>query len=261
MHDLISSLKPLIALLLLPPTPTWLLLLLGLWLRARRQNIGTGLCVIALLLAWLSCTEGMGQWLWTHALKAPPALQRAEWPSKAAPRTAVLVLGGGIYQRSPAYGAADLKQETLERLRYGIWLARQLDLPVGFTGGRPFKPESDDVSEAVAAARVARQEFGLPLRWTEDQARDTVENARYALPLLRKDGIRDVLLVTSAAHMPRALRAFRQEAGKDLRIIAAPIGWKEAGPTPSIHDWAPSAEGLRAVRYACYELLALGASR
>ena len=61
-------------------------------------------------------------------------------------------------------------------------------------------------------AEVARDEFGLTLRWVEPASRDTHENAVDTLALLQPAGVREVVLVTHGAHMPRALREFRAAA-------------------------------------------------
>lgn len=260
MHDLISELKPLIVGVMLPPALNWLLCAgSALWFWRRPGRWAGAVFCSSLLLGWLACTEGVGYWLWRELLQAPPAQNLSALRERVGPNTAILVLGGGIHQDNPAYGHADLKQETLERLRYGVWLGKQLRLPVGFTGGRQFKPEPDDISEAEAAARFAREELSRPLKWLDDQARDTVENARLSIPLLERDGVQTIVLVTSAPHMPRALRAFKAQ-GAAVRIIAAPIGWKASGPF-NWTDWMPSSEGVRSVRYACYEALGLLAGR
>ncbi len=100
-------------------------------------------------------------------------------------------------------------------------------------------------------ARVAREEFGLPLRWAESQSRDTRENAALTLPLLKADGVRKLVLVTHDLHMPRALRAF---SGQGVEIVAAPVGLRDDAMS-EIGDWFPDAEGFGRVRYAIYEWL------
>ena len=103
--------------------------------------------------------------------------------------------------------------------------------PLQFPGGRaatspqasaPFDAEAGGSTEAAIADRIAREEFGLPLRWREDRSRDTRENAAASVRLLRAAGVRRIVLVTHAWHMPRALRAF-QEADPDLPVSPAPV--------------------------------------
>jgi hypothetical protein len=82
---------------------------------------------------------------------------------KKSPRTAIVVLGGGRRLLAPEYGVATLTPRSIERLRYGVWLARETGLPLAFSGGvghgakpaRP-KPISPHASpNAISAARCA----------------------------------------------------------------------------------------------------------
>jgi uncharacterized SAM-binding protein YcdF (DUF218 family) len=112
------------------------------------------------------------------------------------------------------------------------------------------------VSEAEAAARIAREEFGRPLRWIEAESRDTRENAARTVALLKPAGIDHIVLVTHELHMPRALRAFREAAGPAMRIEGAPMslsGDNELSPLA----WVPSNTGFVQMRYALREMLGL----
>lgn len=259
MTSLLTDLKPWIQLLALPPVPLLLLLMLGLSVRRRHRLIGRGLVSLGLLGLWFSFTEVGADQLQRLLLGVPPALSASQIDAlQAAPATAVLVLGAGIHQEAPEYGGPSLKALTLERLRYGIWLARRTALPLGFTGGLGRTSEAGDATEAQIAQQVASEEFGLPLRWLESRARDTRENASLSLPLLQRDGIRRIVLVTHAHHMPRAARAFRRAAGGGIELVLAPVGLRIDTPYTG-PDWFPSGEGFRRLRYVVYEWLGLRA--
>ena len=58
-----------------------------------------------------------------------------------------------------------------------------------------------------------------PAIWLEDDSRNTYENALYSARLLAEKGLHRILLVTSAAHMPRARRLFEAQG---LEVIACP---------------------------------------
>jgi len=238
--------------LLLPP----LLACLLLWRRAGRWRWAFP---PGLALMWLSLCEAPALLL-QHALLTPsPALRLEARDCQAPTRTRVLVLGGGIHQWTAEREGPDLKLGTLERLRHGVRLARRCDWPLGFTGGLPTQPRPDDVPESQVAALVAREEFGLPLSLTESAARDTRENARLSLPLLREQGIERLVLVTHAEHMPRSLRAFEaaaQAAHYPLILLPAPVGGRTLQDL-SPYDWAPSEAGYRRTRYVFYEILGL----
>lgn len=247
-----AALKTGALLLLLPPVPFMLLLWLA-WAWRRRPR-GNWCMALGLAGLWLSTTEAAGEWISQGLLSAPPALAIADVPREAG--TAVLVLGAGVRRSVPEYGGPGLQELTAERLAYGVWLARQAHLPLGFSGGIGWTARDLEDSEASVAARVAAQSYQMPLRWAEDRARDTRENAANALPLLAADGIKRVLLVTHDCHMRRALRAFEAVAHPlGLKIIAAPVGLRQH-PYSALSDWTPSASGFARVRYAVYEWLA-----
>jgi uncharacterized SAM-binding protein YcdF (DUF218 family) len=93
----------------------------------------------------------------------------------------------------------------------------------------------------------------VPVKWIEPRSRDTFENAAFSAAMLRTDGIRRILLVTDAMHMPRARAAF-ERAG--MEVVSAPTLFF-GGQARSPGAWVPSAEGMRRSWYAMYELLGI----
>jgi len=264
----IESWKPALAALLLPPLP--MLLLMGLGARlARRRSV----CAAWLLLAgaagiWLSSTCAIGAWLQqqllvpAHAL-TPQDLRQLSQASAArragaAPDTAIVVLGGGRESHAPEYGGPNLGPGAMQRLRYGLWLARETALPVAFSGGTGHA-QRQGPGEAEIAARIALREFGQPLRWTEANSRDTRENAARSVALLRPAGVTRIVLVTHGWHMRRSLRAFEQaiqRSGGGIALVAAPMGLALDDARPPL-PWLPSSQGYEATRQALHEILGL----
>jgi uncharacterized SAM-binding protein YcdF (DUF218 family) len=169
---------------------------------------------------------------------------------------AIVVLGGGVEAMAPEYGTSTLQPISIERLRYGIWLARLTGAPLAFSGGVGHAQTHKSGSEAEAAARIAREEFGRPLRWIEAESRDTRENAARTVALLKPAGIDHIVLVTHELHMPRALRAFREAAGSAMRIEGAPMSLSSDNEL-SLLAWVPSNTGFTQMRYALREMLGL----
>jgi uncharacterized SAM-binding protein YcdF (DUF218 family) len=183
-----------------------------------------------------------------------PARQIADL--RQAAHTAVLVLGAGRRTLLLEYGQADLTALTLERLRYGWWLARQTGLPLAYSGGVGHGA-SQGVTEAEAVALVTARDHGVPLRWAEGRARDTNENARYSVAMLQADGITRVVLVTHGFHQRRALAAFQRavaQSGRPLQVLAAPVGLRPA-PTGEVSDYLPGPQGLLDSSIAVHEWL------
>ena len=102
---------------------------------------------------------------------------------------------------------------------------------------------------AAMMKAAAEGELGVPVRWTEDRSADTRENARFSAELLRGSGVRTVLLVTSAWHMPRAVDCLR-DAGLD--VVPAPTGFR-GEVFASWTSFVPHWNGLRDSCLAMHE--------
>lgn len=250
--------KPLLGLLLLPPVPLLLLAALGgLWLPRRRWLGGLSLG-LALLGLWALCTLAVGRALVEQLTTPPPALDAVQRAGLVgAPRTAIVVLGAGRRLMAPEYGAPDLKPMALERLRYGLWLARQTRLPMLYSGGVGYGSPPGP-TEAEIMAQVALRDFGQRPRWLEDRSRDTNENASFTVALLRAEGIRRIVLVTHDFHQRRALagfeRALKDNPGPTIDLLPAPLGMappREMRPL----DFLPTGEGFALSRLALHEWL------
>ena len=254
----IESWKPLLSALVLPPVPFLLLVLIGARLILPRRGLGWFVTLVGVAGLWLGACSGTGQLLTTFVLKPPPPLTQADIATlkdeaKARKPVAIVILGGGAEALAPEYGVANLKAPSLERLRYGVWLNRETGLPMAFSGGVGWA-QRDGQAEAQVAARIAAQDFGRPLKWVEDNSRDTRENAIRTVALLREQGINHIVLVTHGTHMPRALKQFETAAAGTMRIQAAPMGLGIRGQWKTL-DWMPSTHGYELVNRALRELL------
>ena len=252
----IESWKPVVTALLLPPVPLLVLLLIGARLMLPRRGWGWLLILLSVALLWLSACIGSARLLTQFVLHPPPALSAdriEQLKARAAPATAIVVLGGGMEPFAPEYGVSNLQHDSLERLRYGVWLGRETGLPVAFSGGVG-RGQPDAAPEARVAAQIASAEFGRPLKWVEDSARDTQENALRSVALLKRAGIKHIVLVTHGWHMPRALRAFERAAGGAMSIEPAPMGLARGNELPAL-TWLPTGAGAIDVRHVLRELL------
>jgi len=253
----IESWKPVVTALLLPPVPLLLLVLIGARLLLPRRGLGWLVILVAVALLWLSACSGAARLLGQAFLQAPAALSfdrirelRAEVAAKKP--VAIVVLGAGSEPFAPEYGVSSLQAASLERLRYGVWLAGQTGAPLAFSGGVGLAQHGPS-SEARVAAKIAAEEFGRPLRWVEDDSRDTRENAAKTIALLKPAGIQRIVLVTHGYHMHRALRAFSEAAGAAIQIEPAPMALASGIETPTL-EWLPSTNGFRDVRQLLREL-------
>ncbi len=249
----IEAWKPIVSALILPPVPFLVLILAGARLMFRRRLLAWLLVLLGVMGLWLSSTPAVALGLSNWLIQPPRALIEAELADlKKAPKTTIVVLGGGRKLLAPEYGISDLKPASLERLRYGLWLGKETALPVGFSGGVGLGATGGP-TEAEIAVRIAEREFGRPLRWTESESRDTRENAFKTVALLQTLGYEQIVVVTHAYHMPRAMRNFERAAdGRKIKLVAAPLGTPSSSRIQAT-DWLPTLSGYQQTWLALHE--------
>lgn len=251
----LGTLKPLLTALVMPPMSLLLMAFVGLLVLRKHRRTGIALTAVALALLWVLSTQVTAVWLARNLLVQYPPTSAAQL--KANGVQAIVVLGGGIYPEAPEYGQAQPAPSTAARLRYGVWLGRQSGLPLAFTSGIGHAARhAQTIPEAEVAARVASQDYGVTLRWLESQSRDTSENARMLAPILQRDGIKHVALVTDAWHMPRTVIAFERVG---LTVTPAPTGYVLRQGL--IFEWFPSTWGLVSSQQVLREWLGIMAGR
>lgn len=158
--------------------------------------------------------------------------------AEAAPRAdAVVVLGGGGHVGWSRREGVTADELPYSRLAAGarLWLAGRAPRVVLSGGGENGHSEARGMARAIATLGVPERALLL-----EQRSTDTLGNAVYTAELARRHGIRRVLLVTSALHMPRAELLFRQ-AG--LEVVPMPV------PEPRISGgwtqrWIPRPRAL-----------------
>jgi len=247
----IAELRPVAAALLLPPAGPLLLALAGALLGLRHRRAGAALLLSALALLWLLACQAVAMalagWLLPPVAPVSPALLAAARPQ------ALVVLGGGLLPQAPEYGQPQPTAPTLARLRYGAHLARATGLPLAFAGGIGWAATGLATEPEGDMARRVLAEWGLQARWIDSRSRDTRENAQLLRPQLERDGVKRIVLVTSASHMARAQLEFRR-AG--FEVLPAPTGLLLPHERPLL-AWLPSAYGLAASREVLREWLGL----
>jgi uncharacterized SAM-binding protein YcdF (DUF218 family) len=231
---------------LLPPFGLVVLAIVGAAVSRWRRRLGRGLLAAALLALYLMAVGPFAVWL-IGLLQTEPALTTAA--AKASGAQAIVVLSADQTGFAADYGGETAGNLTIERLRRGARLQRETGLPVLVSGGllpRHRRSLADAMREALEV------DFAVPVRWLEDRSRTTAENAAYSAAILKPAGIKRVLLVTSAWHMPRALLAFRA-AGLDP--VAAPTGFVSAGQPFAWEDLVAMPHALQLSTWAVHEML------
>ncbi|MFC2969708.1 YdcF family protein, partial [Acidimangrovimonas pyrenivorans] len=170
----------------------------------------------------------------------------------------IIVLGGGEQADLSRYWRVPLVNGAGDRFLAALALAQRFpDAKLLFTGGRGSLDQA-----GPAGATVAREIFlsaGLsPDRLIlEGKSRNTAENARFSRAMAGGDDRGTWLLVTSAAHMPRAMQAFCAAGWNGL--VAWPTDFRSL---PFRFDWGwRLPRHLETLDFAAHEWLGLLAYR
>lgn len=149
----------------------------------------------------------------------------------------IIVLGGMIRPNVSRARHRPSLNDAAERLLDAARLAAlHPEAKLLFTGGSA-DPWDKEASEAVFAAKLLRQLGVADDRLIiEDQARNSYENAVFSRKLVPARADEVWLLVTSAAHLPRAVGVFRK-AG--WRVIPWPTNYLTGGGEDWINEDFP----------------------
>lgn len=211
-----------IAAFLLPPGLFVLLgVILSTYLWRKRQHFG---CLAFSLSAFLTLLLYFSSTLLGAKLLGQPLENRYSQQEPAAAQVIVVLGGGSVGSVPDGTERGGLMSAGAARLLTAARLAKQHSLPVLISGGQVF---SDGASEALVAERILLQ-LGLPQEQiiVETQARTTKENAAYSAALCRESGYNNVLLLTSALHMPRSMQFFeRYLGGQGIKVAAYPCDY------------------------------------
>lgn len=233
--------------LILPPGGFIFLSILGLMLMRRHQRLGlymagSGLGLLYLvsmpftadiLMSWLEPDAALSQNFITEKLVQPPQ--------------AIVILGAGRRYHSPEFVGDTPNAFALERIRYGVWVARRSLLPVLVTGGLG----GEYLSEAELMKQLIESEYALPVSWMEKQSKTTFENAKYSAEILKVEGINSIYLVTHAFHMKRSIMSF-EKFGITVHPAPTAFGGSSNRDTQLSH-FLPSAKALNRTTQVFHE--------
>jgi uncharacterized SAM-binding protein YcdF (DUF218 family) len=184
---------------------TLLALFLAAFLLMRRAR--TAIAIGAVLLFWLLAAGWLAAPL--LARTQPPRATGSGFEVAFAPRTAIILLGGGTEYDDD--GTLIPKRDARARIDKSAQLYAQCKrsgamCTVIVSGGNPQRheaTEADTYLPWLLAERVARTDVVL-----ENRSLNTYENARNVAAILPHGYYDSLILVTSAYHMPRSLLDF-----------------------------------------------------
>ena len=221
--------------------------LLAAMVRLRRTAWLLVLVAFSWSLTWSipAASDGLRGWLEAkHAVVDESSLPEAD---------AIVVLGGATRYRWLDRELVDPWELGSSRLAAGAraWLSGRAPIVI-LTGGRGGRDKSE-----AARMKSAIQRLGVPASVVvlEERGRNTEDNAANTARVARELGVRRILLVTSALHMPRAALLFERQG-----FIVTPVPVPERGHRDSWRErWLPSPRALWRSGRALKEYVALTA--
>lgn len=242
-----------LSLLIHPLVGALILLSVGWTLAWRWPRVGQGLMGAGLLVLLVPSLPPVADALQYRLERTHPPIAANDLPSA----DAIVVLGGGLGAPVPPRIDPDFNGAS-DRIVHAFRLYQAERAPrIIVSGGR--LPWADTPPEAYTLRDVLMQ-WGVPEAaiWTEPRSATTYENAQNTATHVYKRDLDRVLLVTSAAHMPRALAVF---CTADVPAIPAPTDHRVVDSPRSVLDYVPSAAALSRstgalreyVGYAVYE--------
>ena len=244
-------LTKILTLLILPPGCVLLLLLLAFLLRLLKlKKTAWVLAILAFLGLYATSTPYVADAL-TRGLEDDYPPVRAELSDEA---DVIVVLGGAMKPALAPRFEPDL-DDAADRMLHALRLYRQKKAPkilasggtTAWSGAK--KPESARMADLF-------HEWGVPPGdvWMEKRSEDSHDNATDTASFLKDQGVKRILLVTSAMHMPRAVATFEKTG---LEVIPSPTDFlADAHPITTL-DWMPSARALEKSHRALKERLGL----
>lgn len=175
------------------------------------------------------------------------------------PLAGIILLGGYEDGRITAARGTLTLNEAGERLTEAALLASRIPgIPIIVTGGagtilREEREATNEIAAFLVSMGIARNRIVL-----ENRSITTYENAVFTRDMLKPQPGQRWLLVTSAAHMPRAMGSFRRQ-GFDVAAWPADFRTKDVGDILRLFQSIPA--GLRRLDDAAQEWFGLLAYR
>ncbi len=222
----------------------------GLLLWRGWRRLGGACLSIAIVWLWLCSTPVFSGILRASLEQSYPAVPIQELPKA----DAILVLGGGLKSAMPPQRLTLNLEAAADRVWYAaqLYKAGKASWIVAIGGSLPWGEMGQP--EAYAMAELLH-DLGVPETaiLLETESLNTHQNAKNSQPILESNHIHSSLLVTSALHMPRALRTFRS-AG--IQVLPATVDYEiVAVARRTLLDGLPDAQALDGSTRALKEYL------
>ena len=213
MFILLSKLLP----LFIYPLGLSVILLIAAFLVHHNRKTSRGLVLAACLILWLSSTTGFSNLL----------ARSLEWrflPPDEIPSADVIVLLGGGTEPATYPRAVTEINGAGDRVLYAAKLFAEGKAPRILLSGGEITWLSGSTSTPAQDMASILMDIGIPesALILENESQNTYENALKAKEILTELEIEQILLVTSAMHMPRSVALFEKQG---LEVIPLPVDY------------------------------------
>jgi uncharacterized SAM-binding protein YcdF (DUF218 family) len=193
------------------------ILLIWLLIANRHRKWQRGLLIAALIVLWLSSNRWVSYGL-------ARSLEWRNLPPETMPQAQVIVLlGGGTESQDPPRPMTEVNSAG-DRVIYAAKLFRDGAAPnilvsggnLSFSNARGESP-AQEMEELLVFMGVDEDAI-----WLQPDSENTYDDAVLSAEILEEKGVSEIILVTSAMHMPRARALFEKQG---LTVIPAPADY------------------------------------
>jgi uncharacterized SAM-binding protein YcdF (DUF218 family) len=226
---------------------TWAMLILLAGIVRRRATIPLWAPLGALLILVFFSVDPVSNAL---LRRTEMSVQRTERPSIT--YDAVILLGGLVEDGPTQSSGMPSYNEHVERMLATFEVLQSGHARQAIISGASWHADNPVVEARVIATQLERWGIDRSRLLVEDKARNTRENALFSKQIADAHHLKRVLMITSAAHMPRALDCF-QKVGLD--VDALPVDYRSYDPSQNKGSFIPRAASLADSVAALHELV------
>jgi uncharacterized SAM-binding protein YcdF (DUF218 family) len=186
------------------------------------------------------------------------SLERQYIPPQNPKGDVIIMLGGGATLDTPNLDfKGHLSGYSSNRLLTTLELYKRLNVPIIISGGKVFESsgtESEIGRNILTAVGVPTSNIII-----DDRSINTTENAKYTNEILQKYNFKNPILVTSAFHMPRAVKQFEKFK---VKVTPYPTDYQtDIHKVFEMNDLIPSGDSMSKLSLAVKEYIGLFAAK
>ena len=215
------------------------ILLLYILLIFKKKKIAT-LFMLFLVFFLFLFSSWFGEYLFLRPLEERYILNRdISKESMNLTNPVIVVLSGDSITGSLLTGEenAEVGEITLARLMGAFFIYKETGSPILVSGGTIPGSGENIPAAGIMKEFLVRMEIPEENVLIEGNSSTTLENAIFTMELIKKYNFHEVILVTSAVHMPRAMLAFQN---RDVKVVAAPVNFLYKVIQPDTLDIFPN---------------------